>query len=298
VPAAIRGARVLVADPSEHNRTGLVEWLSYWGARVDVTGTWEMARRRMRLAASTGDPVRVAIVAEGLAGGDGAALVSALRAEPDLAGTQVLLTGSRLAMQDYPAFEAAGASGWLPRPWRAPALAAQLGELLTRTGTSGFLARETGAGEPALALRDDLGGVAAGAAAARDGGGPRVLVVEDNLTNQKVAARMLQYLGCTVSVANTGREGVEAFAREPFDCVFMDCQMPEMDGYEATSRIRALEGEHGHTPIVALTANAMEGDRERCLDSGMDDFLSKPIRREQLQGMLERWCPAAGREAA
>jgi len=90
-------------------------------------------------------------------------------------------------------------------------------------------------------------------------------------------------------VASDGGEGVAAFERDMFDCVFMDCQMPEMDGYEATRRIRAFEGGRRHTAIVALTANAMEGDRERCLECGMDDFVSKPVRREQLLAMLERW---------
>ena len=117
----------------------------------------------------------------------------------------------------------------------------------------------------------------------------RVLVAEDNAVNVKVATRMLAKYGCRVDVAANGREAVELFGQLPYDVVFMDCQMPEMDGFEATAEIRRMEDPLHRTPIVALTANAMSGDRERCLESGMDDFLSKPIKEEALVAALHRW---------
>ncbi len=118
----------------------------------------------------------------------------------------------------------------------------------------------------------------------------RVLVAEDNLTNQKLAMHFLERLGCDVDVASNGREAVELVALRPYDVVFMDCSMPEMDGYQATERIRALGGSR-RIPIVALTANAMSEDRERCIDAGMDDFISKPMRIQSVNEALTRWAP-------
>jgi CheY-like chemotaxis protein len=115
-----------------------------------------------------------------------------------------------------------------------------------------------------------------------------VLLAEDNLINQRLAVRMLEKLGCSVTVAADGAEAVEAVAREPFDVVLMDVQMPRMGGFEATRLIRQRENQSGlHLPIVALTAHAMTGDKERCLEAGMDDYVTKPIRPQELLGKLD-----------
>jgi CheY-like chemotaxis protein len=111
--------------------------------------------------------------------------------------------------------------------------------------------------------------------------------------NQSLALAHLKQLGCQVVVANNGLEAVDAHAREEFDLILMDCQMPEMDGYEATRVIRAREGDGPRIPIIAVTANAMQGDREVCLACGMDDFLSKPYKQRQLRDLLDRWTQAA-----
>ncbi len=120
-------------------------------------------------------------------------------------------------------------------------------------------------------------------------GGRRVLLVEDNIVNQKVAAALLKKLGCRVDVAANGQEALDMAALLPYDLIFMDCQMPEMDGYQATGEIRNREGAARHTPIIALTAGAMADDRERCLEAGMDDYLSKPFRAAQLCEMLDKY---------
>jgi CheY-like chemotaxis protein len=118
----------------------------------------------------------------------------------------------------------------------------------------------------------------------------RVLLAEDNAVNQRVAVRMLEKLGCQVDVAANGREAVESVWRSSYDCVFMDCQMPEMDGFEATAAIRRREDPGDlHVPIIAITAHAMQGDRDRCLSAGMDDYLSKPVGAEALRTMLQKW---------
>jgi CheY-like chemotaxis protein/HPt (histidine-containing phosphotransfer) domain-containing protein len=118
---------------------------------------------------------------------------------------------------------------------------------------------------------------------------PRVLLAEDNPVNQKVAVLMLEKLGCRIDVVGNGQEAVTALKQFPYDLVFMDCQMPEMDGFEATVAIRALPLPAGNVPIVALTANAFKDDQDRCLAAGMNDFLSKPVTSPGLQRMLARW---------
>jgi CheY-like chemotaxis protein len=121
-----------------------------------------------------------------------------------------------------------------------------------------------------------------------------VLVAEDNRVNQKLVVRLLEKLGCTVDVAHDGREAVERLQKAEYDLVLMDCQMPEMDGYQATQAIRDRERDSGERiPIIALTANAMEGDRERCLDAGMDDYVTKPVSRKALDAVLAKWSDGA-----
>lgn len=120
----------------------------------------------------------------------------------------------------------------------------------------------------------------------------RILVAEDDIVNQKVAVRMLEKLGCRVDVAANGLEALEASIQIPYALIFMDCHMPEMDGYKATSAIRRHESRTGsHIPIVAMTANAMQGDREQCLAAGMDDYVSKPVKSEDLLAILQKWSP-------
>jgi CheY-like chemotaxis protein/HPt (histidine-containing phosphotransfer) domain-containing protein len=128
---------------------------------------------------------------------------------------------------------------------------------------------------------------------ARPQKGARILVAEDNEVNQKVAVRILEKAGYRVEVADNGREAVEACERSRYAAVLMDGQMPGLDGFEATRRIREAEGEARHTPIIAMTASAMKGDRERCLDAGMDDYVSKPVTPESLDNALKRWVLAS-----
>ncbi|MEM6709694.1 MAG: response regulator, partial [Pseudomonadota bacterium] len=118
-----------------------------------------------------------------------------------------------------------------------------------------------------------------------------VLVVEDNLVNQRVAGKILERFGCTVTIANDGLEAVEHFSRNTFDLILMDCQMPNLDGFGATRMIRAEEERRGtaRTPILAMTANVLESDRESCLNAGMDDFLPKPVVKDKLRATLEHW---------
>ena len=127
------------------------------------------------------------------------------------------------------------------------------------------------------------------AAGRREAADYKVLVVEDNLVNQKVAMRMIEKLGYNAEVVADGRAAVEALEKQAYDLVLMDCQMPVMDGYEATMEIRRREGSERHTPIVALTAHAVASNRRRCLEIGMDDFVTKPVTTDELKQVLENW---------
>jgi CheY-like chemotaxis protein len=121
----------------------------------------------------------------------------------------------------------------------------------------------------------------------------KLLLVEDDPVNQQVALRMIQRLGFQARMVANGRQALEKLAHTSFDIILMDCQMPEMDGYTATREIRRREGSAHHTTIVGLTAHALNGDREECLKSGMDDYVSKPVSLEDLAAILEKWIPAA-----
>jgi two-component system sensor histidine kinase/response regulator len=166
-----------------------------------------------------------------------------------------------------------GGVATLRKPVRTSELVERVGRIFDEADAGNSLATVTGSLPRALPHFDDV----------------RVLLVEDNAVNRMVALKMLAGLGCHVTVADNGREALDRFAADTFDVVLMDCQMPEMDGFEATAEIRRTEPAERHTPIVALTANAMPEDRARCLAAGMDDYLSKPFTRAQIADMLRRW---------
>jgi CheY-like chemotaxis protein len=170
---------------------------------------------------------------------------------------------------------AAGLDGYLVKPIRQSQFFDCLATVMAGSGPS--------APAPAKAATTAEGGPSPG------GHGPRVLLAEDNPINQSLALRLLQKLGCRVDVAGNGREAVAAAARADYALIFMDCQMPEMDGFEATAAIRKAESASGRVPIIALTASAMQGDREACLGAGMDDYLSKPLRFGDLERALRHW---------
>jgi CheY-like chemotaxis protein len=205
---------------------------------------------------------------------DGSALVEAIAADSTLAGTPLVMLSSR-AQTGIAAPPTVGIAACLIRPvWPTRLREALMGALGDDNVHPAALAR-AGAAESAEA----------GAARSL-----RIIVAEDNVVNQRVAVRMLEKAGHRVDLAINGREAVEAVDRKAYDLVLMDCLMPEMDGFEATRAIRAAEvGTVRHVPIVALTANAMQRDREECLAAGMDDYLTKPFTKQALTTALERW---------
>jgi two-component system sensor histidine kinase/response regulator len=203
-------------------------------------------------------------------------LAKAIKADPLLAGTRLVMMTSLDRQEDSAAMEAAGLDAYLTKPVRH----AHLFESLSKV-----IANETRQpARPGLYKHAPTGASTAPNAM-------RVLIAEDNIVNQKVAVNQVHKLGCHADVVGNGREALDALDAAHYDLVLMDCQMPELDGYKATAQLREREGDARHTRIVAMTAHAIEGDREKCIAAGMDDYLSKPLRFEALREIVKRYQP-------
>jgi PAS domain S-box-containing protein len=283
--SSLQGVRALVVDDVEINRRVLLEQLVSFGMRVDSAPGGGAALAVLRAAAKSNDPFRVALVDHLMPDVDGETLGRTLREDPAFAHLALLLLTSSGSRGEARRFADAEFDGYLVKPTRSSLLAEVLAAVIGR--------REDGCSGP-LVTRHFLAVDAAreasgGASVAGEATCWRVLVAEDNATNQKVAVRILAKLGCHADVAANGREAVELWQKSPYDLVLMDCQMPGVDGFEATAEIRRLEAASGRrTPIVALTAGVMAGDREKCLACGMDDFVRKPVDPSALRAALLR----------
>ncbi|MBI3684416.1 MAG: response regulator [Acidobacteria bacterium] len=230
-------------------------------------------------AAGTGSPFRIALIDLDLAGVNAGAIAGALKFDLNLRDTALIAMTASPMRGDGPQLRDAGYAGYLHKPVRASQLYQTLVEALknkekeiTAKDTAVMVTRHTLAEKEKRAKR----------------GAPSVLLAEDNLINQRIALRLLQKCGLEADVVNNGREALEALDRTSYDLILMDCQMPEMDGFEATAEIRRREGGLRRTLICALTANAMVGDREKCIAAGMDDYISKPVALTDLQAAIQR----------
>ncbi|MGH2722175.1 MAG: response regulator [Actinomycetota bacterium] len=275
----LRSISVLVVDDNATNRTILERQMAPWGVRAEAVASGREALDRLQAAAGRGEPFDAAILDGQMPEMDGFDLAARIRADPALQGTRLVLLTSAGRPGDAERALGLGISAYLHKPARQ----SQLYDCLTT-----LLA---GAEPPALVTRHSLREEKAHTRSL-------VLVAEDNPVNQRVAVRMLEKLGHRADVAANGREALDALSRIPYAAVFMDYQMPEMDGIEATIELRRREGDGPRTPVIAMTAAAMPGDRERCLDAGMDDYISKPIRPAELAAALERWVGTPTGEAA
>jgi CheY-like chemotaxis protein len=212
---------------------------------------------------------------------DGFELARRIKGDPSIAGTRLVLLTSYGRRGDGASARQAGVAAYLTKPIRQ----FELFDCLTRVVSHAVIEPgrrpELHNDPPELITRHVLKEKTMNQT-------KLVLLAEDNIVNQKVALRQLQKLGYRADAVANGREAVEALKRIPYDVVLMDCQMPEMDGYEATAEIRRREGQTKHTIIVAMTANALQGDREKCLAAGMDDYISKPVKSEHLEKLLQR----------
>ncbi len=278
----LRGQRVLVAAGSSHERDILLQHLHGWGMHCETASNAGQALAALQRATDAGRPFAVALLDTAPANQDGVALAHRLRADDRLGGVRVLILSAMTRSALAGAMSEVGVDACLHKPIRKAQLFAGLRQVLRLVATeNGGGGGEIGTTAPPLP-------------------GVKVLLVEDNAVNQAVARATLDWLGCRTRVADGGLEAIAALRGEAFDIVLMDCQMPGIDGYEATRRIRRLESDarrddpsRRRVPIIALTANAMQGDRDECLAAGMDDYMSKPFTREVLRTMLERWTQPA-----
>jgi two-component system sensor histidine kinase/response regulator len=275
VPAEplIAGMPVLIVDDNATNRQVLSEMLWSLHLHPALASSAYEALTQMRLAAERGHPFPLVLTDCHMPGMDGFELVEQINHSVGLAGAVVLMLTSGEHGGDLARCRELGISVYLTKPVRRAELYASIRRAL---GASSAPPEEPATRSARQSPR----------------GGRRILLAEDNRVNQRVALRILENAGHRVFVAGNGKEALDAHAREHFDAVLMDLQMPEMDGWEATAVIRERDRASGvHTPIIALTAHAMRGDRERCLEAGMDDYLSKPISSAALLEVVERVCP-------
>jgi signal transduction histidine kinase/CheY-like chemotaxis protein len=283
VPADLAGLRVLIVDDNEVNRRVLHEQIGSWGMRNEICASAAEALRAARTAREQGDPYHFVVADYRMPVTDGAELAAAIKVDPALSGAIVILLTSMSNWSGTKEIEGSGVDACLLKPVRQSVLMNSLATAWSKRLQPGVLDRSEPPAPHArrIAARSSV----------------RVLVAEDNVVNQKVAVRMLEKLGLRVDVAGNGREAVEMVKMLPYDLVFMDCHMPEMDGYEAVGAIRRRESGGRHTPIVAMTADALDGYREQCLAAGMDDFIAKPVKMEALVQTVKKWAPAKVTEA-
>ena len=270
------GLRALIVDDHRVNRDILSAQLSAWGMRPTAVEGADPALAALEGAEKSGDPYRLGILDMHMPGRDGLDLARAIQATPALRGLPMIMLTSGDSEATRREAAAAGIAQCVRKPIRQADLCGCVADLL---------GIPVGATDRSASPRD---GGPTGSTAGR-----RVLVAEDNLINQEVARGMLERMGCIVEIVDNGLKAVDrAFAAPPIDIILMDCQMPEMDGCTATAEIRRRERDEGRPrriPIVALTAHAMEGDQQKCALAGMDDYLTKPLLRDELTRVFALW---------
>ncbi len=278
----LHGLRVLVVDDNEANRRILCKQTSAWDMESDSAEGGPQALRILRSAAREGRDYDLAILDMQMPEMDGIELARKIKADPQISSTRLVLLTSMGERGDAGEVTRAGIEAYLVKP----AKQSQLHEVLTTVMGTRLEEEAVGSSKheaPSLVTRHSL-------KEAKARSRSRILVAEDNAVNQRVAVRMLERLGYRADVAANGLEAVEALSRIPYAAVLMDVQMPEMNGYEATAEIRRKEeGRPRQTSIIAMTANAMQGDREEALSAGMDDYVPKPVKLEDLEAVLKRW---------
>ena len=275
--ADIAGSHILVVDDNATNREVLVTQLAAWGVRPEEAPDGPAALKWIYSAMALGDPFQVVILDMQMPGMDGVAVARAIRSDPALGGLRLMMMSSLGQRGDIKRIEEVGFTAYLTKPARQAEIFQCLSVLLGLTDTSP---------QPkTIVTRHSIHEMRRG--------NFRILLAEDNIVNQQVAIEILKKMGLRIDPVANGEEAVKALESFPYDLVLMDVQMPVMDGVQATRLIRGPESAvlRHDIPIIAMTAHAMQGDRERFLDAGMNDYVSKPVSPQILADVLGRWLP-------
>ncbi|SDF32208.1 PAS domain S-box-containing protein [Methanolobus vulcani] len=270
----VEGIHILVVDDNENNREVLVKLLGSWNMKVEEAKDGPSAIQKLFKAHEEGEPFQIAILDMQMPGMDGALLGRIIKSDKDLSAISLIMLSSAELMTESWNQNKNNFAASLSKPIKSSILFAKLLSLLS--DASKAERKKTYEEENKVSGIDHDG---------------RILLVEDNVVNQHVAQSMLQKLGITADVANNGLEAIEALETIPYDLVFMDIQMPEMDGMEASKHIRNKQSSviNHDVPIIAMTAHAMKGDEEKCIEAGMNDYMSKPISLKLLAGKIDKW---------
>jgi len=269
-PTMIQGVHILGVDDNTTNRTILSKMLSGFGCRVQMVENGQTALDVLRAAHEQNNPFQIVLLDMQMPGMDGEETAKMIKVDPLLRDAKIIILTSMGQRGDAARLQEIGCSGYLLKPVKMQMLLEALTSVL-----------EVSSIKPELVTRHSI--------SEKVRQGLRVLLAEDNPINQKLAVLLMQKAGYSVDVAENGKQALELLKKDKYCLMLMDVQMPEMDGYEATQAIRDWEGEKHHTPIIAMTASAMKGDRELCLNAGMDDYVSKPLDREQLFLTMKKW---------
>ncbi|WP_245537387.1 response regulator [Thiocystis violascens] len=281
--ADLKGGKVLVVDDHATNRLLAGTLLRSWGCRIEEANNGAEALEWLHQAARAADPFQAALLDLKMPAMDGLELGNLIKQDPEIRDTRLVLLTSLVARGDAARMQQAGFDGYLTKPLRQQLLHDCLALVMGREVAT------LRAAPPAIVTRHTLADINRQALGASASSQARILIVDDNLTNQIVATGILKQLGYSrTATASNGLEALEALARDPYELVLMDGQMPDMDGFETARRIRLGEAGTANrdVPIVAMTALVMQGDRERCLEAGMDDYLSKPVQPLELAAAI------------
>ena len=271
-PLNLTQARILVVDDNQTNRMVLTKNVEALGSRVDAVSSGAKGLESLRNAHRAGDPYHVVLLDMQMPGMDGEQTARAIKSDPSVKDAKIIVLTSMGQRGDAIRLEALGCSGYLLKPVKQQMLFDAVVAVLGRAEDS----------PPSLITRHQL--------SEKRKKNLRLLLAEDNPINQKLAIVLLQKAGYSIDAVETGAQAFEKVQSNLYSAVLMDVQMPEMDGLEATRQIRAWEQSNGqHIPIIAMTAHAMPRDRERCLESGMDDYVTKPLEPRVLMNALDRW---------
>lgn len=276
---SLRGIRVLIVDQSPINRSVLAEQLQSWNMQVDTVGSSAEALNYLQSGIEKGCPYQICLIDDQMPGIQGESLGRAIKQNEQIKDTVlVLITPFGMKGDAHRLFEL-GFSGYLTRPIRQSELMDALATIWLshlKGEQPSLITRHTVFEQRHTKKEQQLFNA-------------QILLAEDNFVNQQVAIEILRNMGCEITIAVDGQEAIEWFKRKKFDLIFMDCEMPRVNGFTASREIRRIEPTGTHIPIIALTAHALSGDRERCLSAGMDDYLSKPIETAKVLEMLKKW---------